>query len=202
MLILSHSLWGRWDALSRWWRRTLIFHNGITLWLLFFGNKTSSHPCLLMVYRVGERIMTFCYFPATLWLYHGLTHWLFLSFYSVRIPFRHIDGAPSKSLLTHADGETGQRVNPWSILHSSFPSYRGSLSAPVPSHGLSTDFPSTPFLFLFSAWKNTKYKTFPEILYFPFWFRKFFRFPLANIYILLLKMLNQEKLFSGLPYII
>ena len=37
---------------------------------------------------------------------------------------------------------------------------------------------------------------------FPFWFRKFFRFPLANIYIFLLKMLNQEELFSGLPYII
>ena len=55
--------------------------------------------------------------------------------------------------------------------------------------------------FFFLLKKHTKYKTFPEILYFPFWFRKFFRFPLANIYIFLLKMLNQEELFSGLPYI-
>jgi len=46
------------------------------------------------------------------------------------------------------------------------------------------------------------YKTFPENLYFPFWFREFFRFPLVNIYIFLLKMLNQEELFSDLPYII
>ena len=42
LLYLSHSLWGRWAALCRCWRRTLMFHNGITLWLSFFWNKTSS----------------------------------------------------------------------------------------------------------------------------------------------------------------
>ena len=154
-----------------------------------------------MVYRVGERIMTFCIRPATLQLNQVITHCLFPSLPSVRILFRHIAGAPSKSLLVHADREPGTKS--YSVVY--LPFLLPSLRVVVCSFTFPMDYQQTSHLlpsFFFSAWKNTKYKTFPEILYFPFWFRKFFRFPLANIYIFLLKMLNQEELFSGLPYII
>ena len=62
-----------------------------------------------MVYRVGELIMTFCIRPATLQLNQVITHCLFPSLPSVRILFRHIAGAPSKSLLVHADREPGTK---------------------------------------------------------------------------------------------
>ena len=92
--------------------------------------------------------MTFCHFPATLWLYHGLTHCLFLACSSVIFPFRHIASELSKSLLGHDDREPGQRVNPWSILHSSFPSCRGSLSSLFPYPLTVNCFPYIPFLYL------------------------------------------------------
>lgn len=92
--------------------------------------------------------MTFCHFPATLWLYHGLTHCLFLAYSSVIFPFRHIASELSKSLLGHDDRAPGQRVNPWSILHSSFPSYRWSLSSLFPYPLTVNCFPYIPFRYL------------------------------------------------------
>lgn len=64
--------------------------------LLLRHHKNSSHLSLLMVHRVGERIMTFFICPATFQINQVITHCLFPSLSSVRILFRHIAGAPHR----------------------------------------------------------------------------------------------------------
>lgn len=96
------------DALCRWWRRTLMSHNGITQWLYILSSFEIQEvlpfpfPCPMTVLSL--------LFHCTVTPQYSRTQSLFRLFNSVNVLFRHTACIQSESLLILVDREPWDRV--------------------------------------------------------------------------------------------